>query len=190
MGTWRMRPPARSQADVCLCWAAAISSYTHVTPMVKKQSTGDIVRTMARARCVYGRNIAGALRYDQRTRGKLREFYGLTSDHAVRAAEKKNLRIDEDRGFGEMPRATLTIDTLADKLDRSHVVLSFTNSPYAMWHTVLVYGVDRTSICVMDPWDTAGDGYGTAIHGAVHYRKYLLRLFTDEVYDYTLMWRA
>ena len=187
---WRVRPPARSQADVCLCWAAAISSYTHVTPSVKTQSTRDIVRTMALARCVYGASIAGALRNDERTRRKLRELYGLTSDHAARVSEKKNLRIDEDRGFGEIPRAALTVDTLAEKLRLSHVVLSFTSSPYAMWRTVLVYGVDRASIYAMDPWDSTGDVHGTAIHGAAHYRKYLLPSFAEALWDYTLMWRA
>lgn len=148
MAAWRARPSAVQQG-ILTCWAAAISSFSRITPGVPSfPRVEDVIAHFERVH-----------RAELNPDGSLRVPSGM-----VAFADEFKLRIEEVRlrrpsGAGA---ATSGIpSTVADdlgprhfvsKLKRSHViVVTGTDDPRGHSHTVVVYGADNLRLCFMDP---------------------------------------
>ena len=135
MGAWRMRPPIVPQPDdYTRCWAAVFESFSRVTPPYEKITLDEIVDRFTKRP---GRPV--------RRNGNLRLPRGL-------------LQFEYDFGLDFMiniKKSDLTTEFLQPLLRKSHVMLffrSWVRGPNRrVWHTVLVYGADKFSFCVMDP---------------------------------------
>lgn len=128
MGEWRMRPPIVGQGPRPICWAAALSSWTHVTRGETPRGRDELVDIF--------RAIPGMLNPD-----------GSLQTPAIRSmATLFHLRADLRRGGG-----TLTQEYLEPKIKRGYVLVIFRPPGSVFTHTRVLYGVDRFNICFMDP---------------------------------------
>ena len=128
-GAWRMRPPVRSAA-LPHCWAAAVSSWSQVTRHITRMTTSAVIG-LIRGRYPTLVHSSGALIGEPGLRA-LRDTLGLKLEKTV--------------------NQPMDLDFLGPKLRKSYVLVVFKIDPSdTFWHTVLVYGVDRLSLCYMDP---------------------------------------
>lgn len=142
MGAWRMRPPIVEQPDdFTKCWAAVFESFSQVTPPYKKITIDEIIDRFTKRP---GRRV--------RPNGNLRLPSGLLEFERDFSLD---FRIDIDS-------KDFTTEFLQPLVSKSHVMLyllSWVPIPdlpdgsrgRRVWHTVLVYGADKFSYCVMDP---------------------------------------
>lgn len=117
MAYYRLRPPKNQQDSIWTCWAAAIDSFSRVTPVVPSLKEKDLVAS-------FGSPPYGAL-----TPSK---FSALQTKLAI-----WDVRCDLIHPHD------FTDTVVEERLRESHIVLLRSLGSSDLWHAWVIYGIDN-----------------------------------------------